>query len=122
MDIKDKMELERLITASSRIVFFGGAGVSTESGIPDFRSAQGLYRDNNIRQDYPHTAEVMLSHAFFIENPDLFFQFYRSVILHPQARPFKISENRFRLRIGNKTTKSPGNCLAASVATASSEA
>jgi NAD-dependent deacetylase len=87
MDIKGKMELERLITASSRIVFFGGAGVSTESGIPDFRSAQGLYRDNNIRKDYPHTAEVMLSHAFFIENPDLFFQFYRSVILHPQARP-----------------------------------
>ena len=56
-------ELEKLIAQSSRIVFFGGAGVSTESGIPDFRSVDGLYHQ---KFDYP--PEVMLSHEFFVEH------------------------------------------------------
>ena len=61
----DKIEtLRQMITSSQNIVFFGGAGVSTESGIPDFRSADGLYN-----QQFKHPPEVMLSYSFFMSNP-----------------------------------------------------
>ena len=70
------------IKESRRIVFFGGAGVSTESGIPDFRSVDGLY---NQQYDYP--PETILSHTFFIRRPEEFFRFYRNKMLFPDAMP-----------------------------------
>ncbi|WP_211184591.1 NAD-dependent protein deacylase [Paenibacillus lemnae] len=72
------------IEASDYIVFFGGAGTSTESGIPDFRSAAGLYQSEH---QSPYPPEVMLSHTFFLKHPEIFFDFYRSKMLHPNARP-----------------------------------
>jgi NAD-dependent deacetylase len=75
-------KLAALISDSSSIVFFGGAGISTESGIPDFRSASGLY---NKKYDYP--PEVMLSHTFFEEHTKEFFDFYRRNLVHTDAKP-----------------------------------
>ncbi len=73
----EKLEtLKRWISESSRIVFFGGAGVSTESGIPDFRSVDGLY---NQKFDYP--PETIISRTFFERKPDYFFRFYREKML-----------------------------------------
>ena len=69
-------KLKKIIDETDNIVFFGGAGVSTESGIPDFRSEDGLYRQ---RYDVP--PEVMLSHAYFMTHPELFFRFYRAASL-----------------------------------------
>ena len=74
--------LKRMIGESRRIVFFGGAGVSTESGIPDFRSADGLYR-----QKWRYPPETIVSHTFFMERPEEFFAFYREKMLAPDARP-----------------------------------
>ena len=75
--------LQSIVDKAKRIVFFGGAGVSTASGIPDFRSADGLYR-----QKYGDlTAEMMLSQSFFYLHPDLFYDFYRAHMLHPEAKP-----------------------------------
>ncbi|MCL2401420.1 MAG: NAD-dependent protein deacylase [Oscillospiraceae bacterium] len=78
-------ELKQLITilrSAENIVFFGGAGVSTESGIPDFRSEDGLY---NSKYKYP--PETMLSHSFFVENTSEFYRFYKDKMLHPNALP-----------------------------------
>lgn len=74
--------LQKMIDESERIVFFGGAGVSTESGIPDFRSVDGLY---NQKYDYP--PETILSHTFYIKRPDEFFRFYRDKMLLTDAKP-----------------------------------
>ena len=74
--------LQQMIDASSRIVFFGGAGVSTESGIPDFRSVDGLY---NQKYDYP--PETILSHTFYMKRPEEFFRFYRDKMLCLDAKP-----------------------------------
>ena len=76
------IELEKLIEQSKRIVFFGGAGVSTESGIPDFRSVDGLY---NQKYDYP--PETILSHTFFVRNTEEFYRFYRDKLLIDDAKP-----------------------------------
>ena len=75
-------QLQTIVGAHRRIVFFGGAGVSTASGIPDFRSREGLYAQ---RFDYP--PEEMLSHRFFIGHREEFFRFYREKILCPGALP-----------------------------------
>ena len=75
-------ELKALVDGSENIVFFGGAGVSTESGIPDFRSTDGLYR-----QHWKYPPEVILSHSFYESNPEEFFRFYRAKLLAPGARP-----------------------------------
>ena len=64
------MDLQQLIDSHHRIVFFGGAGVSTESGIPDFRSVDGLYQ-----QKYAYPPETILSHRFFVEHPEEFYRF-----------------------------------------------
>ena len=69
-------KLKTWVQESKRIVFFGGAGVSTESGIPDFRSVDGLY---NQKFDYP--PETIISHSFFLKNPEYFFRFYREKML-----------------------------------------
>ncbi len=74
--------LQKLIDESSRIVFFGGAGVSTESGIPDFRSEDGLYR-----QKYTVSPETMLSHDWFFSHTEDFFRFYRDKLLSLWAQP-----------------------------------
>lgn len=76
------MNLQEIIDQSSNIVFFGGAGVSTESGIPDFRSADGLY---NQRYSYP--PEEILSHEFFYENTAEFYRFYQDKMLCLDAEP-----------------------------------
>ena len=75
MDDKLK-QLKKWIDESENIVFFGGAGVSTESGIPDFRSVDGLY---NQKYDWP--PETILSHTFFMKKPEAFFKFYRDKML-----------------------------------------
>lgn len=74
--------LRELVNASGSIVFFGGAGVSTESGIPDFRSTGGLYH-----QEWSYPPEVILSHSFYKSNPEEFFRFYRAKLLAPDAKP-----------------------------------
>jgi NAD-dependent deacetylase len=74
--------LQEMIDESSNIVFFGGAGVSTESGIPDFRSVDGLY---NQKYDYP--PETILSHTFYVKRPEEFFRFYRDKMLCLDAKP-----------------------------------
>ncbi len=76
--------LQQWITESDNIVFFGGAGVSTESGIPDFRSVDGLY---NQKYDYP--PETILSHTFYRAKPDEFYRFYRDKMLCTTAKPNK---------------------------------
>ena len=74
--------LEKIIAESDRIVFFGGAGVSTESGIPDFRSVDGLYH-----QKYDYPPETILSHTFWEENPGEFYRFYRDKLIVKGAKP-----------------------------------
>ncbi|MCL2126181.1 MAG: NAD-dependent protein deacylase [Oscillospiraceae bacterium] len=78
------VRLRKAINESDNIVFFGGAGVSTESGIPDFRSADGVY---NMKYKYP--PERIVSHSFFMSNTEDFYEFYREKMLHPDAMPNK---------------------------------
>ena len=75
-------QLQAVIDKSQRIVFFGGAGVSTESGIPDFRSVDGLY---NQKYDYP--PEQILSHTFFEKHTNEFYRFYRDKMLCLDKQP-----------------------------------
>lgn len=83
------LELKQLIASSDNIVFFGGAGVSTESGIPDFRSVDGLYN-----QHYKYPPETILSHSFFISHPEEYYEFHRDKLVAPDAKP-----NRAHLRL-----------------------
>lgn len=78
------MIFKELIKQSDNIVFFGGAGVSTESGIPDFRSETGIY--NTIKR-YKRSPEEILSHSFFVAHPDIFYDFYKSTMLYLDAKP-----------------------------------
>ena len=75
-------KLKELVDGSNNIVFFGGAGVSTESGIPDFRSTDGLYH-----QQYDYPPETILSHSFFMRNPEEFYRFYKNKMLCLDAKP-----------------------------------
>ena len=75
-------QLKRWVKESDNIVFFGGAGVSTESGIPDFRSVDGLY---NQQYDYP--PETIISHSFYKANPEEFYRFYKDRMLFTDAKP-----------------------------------
>ena len=80
---KEKIQkLKEIVENSDNIVFFGGAGVSTESGIPDFRSVDGLYN-----QKYKYPPEVMVSHSFYVSHTDEFFEFYRNKMLALDATP-----------------------------------
>jgi NAD-dependent deacetylase len=79
-------KLKELIESSSDIVFFGGAGVSTESNIPDFRSENGIYRTIS---KYGYSPEVILSHSFFVNNPDMFFDYYKNNMIYASAKPNK---------------------------------
>ena len=77
-------KLRALIEQSKRIVFFGGAGVSTESGIPDFRSDQGVFK---AMQKFGHSPEELLSIGFFRRNPAVFYDYYKSLMVCPDAKP-----------------------------------
>jgi NAD-dependent deacetylase len=79
-------QLGEIIDKSSAIVFFGGAGVSTESGVPDFRSDKGLY---NAVQKYGQSPETMLSYSYFMAHTDTFFDYYKNNLICRQARPNK---------------------------------
>ena len=87
----DMKKLRALVDGARRIVFFGGAGVSTESGLPDFRSRDGLY---NRAAEIP--PETILSHSFFESKPEIFYDYYRTELLRPEARPnaahYKLAE------------------------------
>jgi len=84
-------KLKEWVEESQNIVFFGGAGVSTESGIPDFRSTGGLHH-----QEWAYPPEVIVSHTFYEENPEEFFRFYRAKLLAPGVKPnaahYKLAE------------------------------
>ena len=81
--MEEKLEiLKQWVNECARMVFFGGAGVSTESGIPDFRSVDGLYH-----QQYDYPPETILSHTFYMRKPEEFYRFYRAKMLAPDAKP-----------------------------------
>lgn len=81
--MEDKIrEFVDIVNKSDNIVFFGGAGVSTESGIPDFRSTDGLY---NMKYKYP--PETILSHSFYLREPEEFYRFYRDKMIYRDAKP-----------------------------------
>lgn len=79
---EEAARLQGIIDDSQRIVFFGGAGVSTESGIPDFRSADGIYR-----QKYQYSPEQIVSHSFFVRDTEAFYEFYKSKMMFLEAKP-----------------------------------
>ncbi len=83
MTLEEKIaKLRELVEGSDNIVFFGGAGVSTESGIPDFRSQDGLYA-----QKYKYPPETIVSHTFYRQRPEEFFEFYKEKMIAPDAQP-----------------------------------
>ena len=84
---EESLRLREIIAGSKRIVFFGGAGVSTASGIPDFRSAGGLYSTDPGGKLAGLNPEMILSKSFFYLHPDLFFDFWRKHMLFPEAKP-----------------------------------
>lgn len=98
------MSLQEIIDDSKNVVFFGGAGVSTESGIPDFRSVDGLY---NQKYDYP--PEEILSHTFFVNHTDYFYNFYRDKMLALDAKPnaahYKLAEMEQKGKLGAVITQ-----------------
>ena len=78
--------LRQILKDTRRMAFLGGAGLSTESGIPDFRSEDGIYK---AQQAYGYPPEVLLSHDFFMAKPEIFFDYYRKYLLYPNAKPNK---------------------------------
>lgn len=77
-------QLSDMLARAGRVAFLGGAGLSTESGIPDFRSSDGVYA---ALRAYGRPPEELLSHEFFLAHPDVFFDYYRKYLLHPEAEP-----------------------------------
>ena len=84
MDMGKIEQLRSIVKESDNIVFFGGAGVSTESGIPDFRSVDGLYN-----QKYKYPPETIISHSFYLRNPEEFYRFYKDKMIFADAKPNK---------------------------------
>lgn len=84
MGMEEINKLQSIVDESDNIVFFGGAGVSTESGIPDFRSVDGLYN-----QKYKYPPETIISHSFYRRNQEEFYRFYKDKMLFPEAKPNK---------------------------------
>ena len=87
MDQEKLEKLQRWLAESRRVVFFGGAGVSTESGIPDFRGVDGLYH-----QQFSEPPEAIISHTCYARRPEVFFRFYRTRMLYPDAKPNIVHE------------------------------
>ena len=77
-------KLQEIIDASDNIVFFGGAGVSTESGIPDFRSESGIFKS---LEKYGDTPERLVSHSYYLEHTDKFFSYYKDCLIFPEVEP-----------------------------------
>ena len=98
MNTGDIESFQRVIDRSRRIVFFGGAGVSTASGIPDYRSADGLYAEEADGL----TPEMILSRTFFYLQPERFFDYYRKHLLHPEAKPNAAHRKLFELEQADK--------------------
>ena len=96
---KEAEQLQTIIDDSERIVFFGGAGVSTESDIPDFRSADGLYR-----QKYKYSPEQIVSHSFFVQNPEGFYEFYKEKMMFLDAKPNAAHRKLAELEAAGKLT------------------
>ncbi len=94
-------QLKSLIARSSRIAFLGGAGLSTESGIPDFRSENGVFA---AIERYGHPPETLLSHVFFLQKPEVFFDYYRKYLLHPAAKPNRAHAALMRMERDGKLT------------------
>ena len=92
-------QLQEMINDSKRIVFFGGAGVSTESNIPDFRSADGLYQEK-----YHYPPEQVVSHTFFVRKTDLFYEFYKDKMMYLDAKPNKAHLKLAELEAAGKLT------------------
>lgn len=80
--MEKQKELQRMIDESQRIIFFGGAGVSTESNIPDFRSSDGLYNEQ-----YQYPPEQVVSHTFFVKKTEMFYDFYKNKMMFLDAKP-----------------------------------
>lgn len=93
--------VKAVIDESEKIVFFGGAGVSTESNIPDFRSESGLYQ---AVSQYGQSPETMLSHSFFMNHMDTFFDYYKNNLIYQDAKPNKAHEALARLEQEGKLT------------------
>lgn len=93
--------VKAVIDESKKIVFFGGAGVSTESNIPDFRSESGLYQ---AVSQYGQSPETMLSHSFFMNHMDTFFDYYKNNLIYQDAKPNKAHEALARLEQEGKLT------------------
>ena len=92
-------QLQDMINESNRIVFFGGAGVSTESNIPDFRSADGLYK-----QKYRYSPEQIVSHSFFMQHTEEFYDFYKEKMMFLDAKPNKAHLKLAELEADGKLT------------------
>jgi len=86
LTLKKIKKLKEIVSNSNNIVFFGGAGVSTESGIPDFRSENGIYK---AIENYGNPPETILSHSYFMENTNGFYKYYKENMIHPSAKPNK---------------------------------
>ena len=96
----DKIKrLQEMIDDSKRIVFFGGAGVSTESNIPDFRSADGLYQEQ-----YKYPPEQVVSHTFFVRKTEMFYEFYKEKMMFLDAKPNKAHLKLAELETAGKLT------------------
>ena len=91
MDRQKIDTLRQWIAEGKRMVFFGGAGVSTESGIPDFRGVDGLYH-----QKFREPPETIISHSYYVRKPETFFEFYRTRMLYPNAQPNIVHETLAR--------------------------
>lgn len=96
---KETEQLQRIIDESSKIVFFGGAGVSTESNIPDFRSADGIYH-----QEYKYSPEQVVSHSFFLQYPNAFYEFYKEKMMLLDAQPNPAHKKLAELERAGKLT------------------
>ncbi len=99
MDTEKKEILQKIINESNRIVFFGGAGVSTESGIPDFRSVDGLYN-----QQWAYPPETIISHSFYEQMPEEFWRFYRAKLLIDSVEPNEAHRKLAELEAAGKMT------------------
>lgn len=93
--------LQSMIASARRIAFLGGAGLSTESGIPDFRSGDGVF---SAVKAYGYPPETLLSHTFFLKKPAVFFDYYRKYLLHPEAEPNEAHKALARLEAQGKLT------------------
>jgi NAD-dependent deacetylase len=99
MNLEQKInKLSEYINNAQNIVFFGGAGVSTESGIPDFRSSSGIYNS----KEYDEPPEVMLSRTYFFYNTDKFYEFYKDKMLYPEAQPNEAHKTLAKLEQAGK--------------------